>query len=404
MNNIEDKYIELLLKRCLNFDKSKSLFINYDLVNIEFVNKVVEFAKKMGINDIYLDEEDINKEHEILSKIDLDEIENHDYFNNSIWDTYASKDASFLLLETEFPGVMDDIDSNKLARANFIKRKTKPLYKEKQAKEIIPWCIAALPNKVWADSIFPNDVHSYNKLAHAIAKMCMLDEDNPIEAWNNFLDKSRKLADKMNSLEIKSLHYTNSIGTDLTVEYPEGSIWCSAATSDSKVICNMPSYETFTSPSYMKTNGIVYNSKPLVHNGALIDDFYIRFKDGKVVEYDAKVGLDVLKGIIESDSNSCFLGETALVEYDSPISNTRLVFGTTLIDENASCHLALGDGFPECIRDGLNKSRDELKSLGINHSNTHVDFMIGTKDLNIVANTNKGYINIFTNGNFDKNI
>lgn len=400
MDILEDKYIELLLKRCLNFDKSKSLFINYDVVNTSFVEKVVIQAKNMGITDIYLDEEDINKEHSILSKITLDEIETHEYFDKHIWDEYASKDASFLLLETEFPKILDDIDSSKIARANYIKRKTKPIYKEKQAKEIIPWCIAALPNKVWADSIFKNDPNSYNKLFYTICKMCMLDEENPIESWNNYLKKSKKLADKLNSLEIKSLHYINNLGTDLKVEYPKNSIWCSAATENSKVICNMPSYEIFSSPDYTKTNGIVYSSKPLVHNGALIDEFYIKFENGKVVEYDAKTGKDVLKGIIESDSNACFLGETALVEYNSPISNTGLIFGTTLFDENASCHLALGDGFPECIKDGLNKTRDELNTLGINHSNTHVDFMIGTSDLNIEADTNKGKIQIFKDGNF----
>lgn len=396
---MENKYIELLLKRCLNFDKSKSLFINYDVVNVDFVNKVVEFAKDMGIDDIYLDEEDINKEHEILSKISLDEIKSHEYFNEYMWDEYAKKNASFLLLETEFPKVMDDIDEDKIALASLTKRSTKPIYKEKQAKEIIPWCITVLPNKVWAASIFPNDKDSYNKLFNAIAKMCMLDSDDPIKSWDKYLEKSKEMADKLNNLKIKKLHYTNSLGTDLTVEYSNDLIWCSAAT-ESGVICNMPSYEIFTSPDYRKTNGIVYNSKPLVHNGALIDKFYLKFLNGRVVDYDAEVGKKVLKGIIESDSNSCFLGETALVEYDSPISNTGIVFGTTLFDENASCHLALGEGFPECIKDGLNKNKDELLDVGINQSKTHVDFMIGTSDLNITALTENGEVEIFKDGNF----
>ena len=181
---------------------------------------------------------------------------------------------------------------------------------------------------------------------------------------------------------------------------PSNNMWTSVADDiKDNMLVNMPSYEVFTTPDYRYTEGIVYSSKPLLYGGGIVDDFYIKFENGKVVDYDAKVGKDILKGIIESDDNSCYLGECALVDFNSPISNTGKVFKTTLFDENASCHLALGDGFNLTIPNGINMSRDELLERGINQSNNHVDFMIGTEDLVIEAITPDGTIKIF-DGNF----
>ena len=197
------------------------------------------------------------------------------------------------------------------------------------------------------------------------------------------------------------MHYKNNWGTDLTVELPSDVIWNSAAgEEDSNMLVNMPSYEIFTSPNYKKTSGIVYSAKPLIYGGGKIDEFYIEFKEGKVINYDAKQGKEILRQIIESDENSCYLGEVALVNNNSPISNTNLVFGTTLFDENASCHLALGDGFPDSLKEGLTMTKEELLRKGINQSKNHVDFMIGTKDLEIEAETKDGVVQIFKDGNF----
>ena len=167
----------------------------------------------------------------------------------------------------------------------------------------------------------------------------------------------------------------------------------------------MPSYEVFTSPIYNKTNGIVYSSKPLFYNDACIDSFWIKFKDGKVIDFDAKVGKEVLEEIINSDEYSCYLGEAALVEAGSPIDAMNINFGTTLIDENASCHLALGAGFSECIQNGTLMDEKELFSHGINVSRQHVDFMMGTDDLNIIGTTHDGKeIKIFENGKFSQDV
>ncbi len=400
--NKEEKYIDLILNHCINFDKSKSLFISYNSVNKDFINKLIEKVKLMGVNDIGLDEENNEEKMELLNKLDLEDIENNSYFNKSKWDEYAKKDAAFLMFETEFPHLFDDIDSKKVAKAHEVNRKTRPLFRKKEITYEIPWCIAALPNKIWADDLFNNDLNSYEKLENAIYDVCMINTENPIESWNNYLNNLDKLKNKLIDLKIKKMHYKNSLGTDLVVEMPNDAKWC-CASDDKKMnmFVNLPSYEIFSSPFYTKTNGIVYNSKPLIYGGGKIDDFYLEFKDGKVVNFDAKEGYDILKSIINSDNNSCYLGEVALVNYDSPISNTNIVFGTTLLDENASCHLALGEGFGEIFEGGTKLSSDELLKRGVNQSQTHVDFMIGTKDLEITAECEDGEVIIFRNGNFN---
>ena len=400
MEDLENKYIILLLEKCLNFKKSKSLFISFDKVNKDFVDKIIKKAENMGIIDIYLDMEDINVTHDKLKNSSIKEIEKDSYFDKSIWNTYALKNASFLMLETEFPGMFDDIEEEKIAISKKINQNTRKEFRKKESTYEIPWCIAALPNEIWANSIFKNDPKSYEKLFNIICKMCMVDTKNPIESWNNYLKKVDNVATKLNDLKIESMTYKNSLGTNLTVKMPKNHIWNSAAGDNNlDMFVNMPSYEIFSSPSYLETEGIVYSSKPLIYGGGKVDDFYLEFKNGKVVNYDAKKGKEILKSIIESDNNACYLGEVALVNDDSPISNTNLVFGTTLFDENASCHLALGDGFSECLKN-TKMTKDELLKCGINQSVTHVDFMIGTSDLEIEAITKNGKEYIFKNGNF----
>lgn len=394
---MEEKYIELLLDKCVD-KKAKILFISYQKEINEFIQKLIKKAKEKGFNEIHLDCEDIYYTHYILKESTKESILKNPYFDKSSWDTYAKKNASFLIFETEYPGLMNDIDDELIAISAKRKRESRPLYRKMVENCTISWCIAAYPGKLWAESIFKGK-DSYQKLKEAIFQICMINHENPINNWNKHLQKIEEKMDFLNQLNLKKLHYSNSLGTSLDIYLPEGYLFSSA--KDQNVIVNMPSYEVFSSPIYNKTEGIVYASKPLNYNGKTIEDFWIKFVEGRAVDYDAKVGKNILKAIIESDENSCYLGECALVEYNSPISNLNLNFGTTLIDENASCHLALGAGFAECIKNGLNLSEQELLEKGINQSVTHVDFMIGTKDLKITGFTKENQeILIFENGNF----
>ena len=392
----EEKYIELILKKCLKIE-GQPLFINYNKINKNFVKKIEKYAKSIGVCDIYLDERDLNKEREVILNTNLEDIQKNELFNCKKWDEYAQKDAAFLMLESYIPGLMDKIDSDKLSKVSIVNQTTKPIYKEKQLKGLIPWCIAAVPNEYWAKDIFLNSKQPLDDFWNTLADICMLKEENPISSWNKLLKKQAKNLKKLNNMKIKKLYFKNDLGTNLEIELSSKALWQSAC--GNKWIVNMPSYEVFTSPNYKKTNGIVYSSKPLVYSGKIIDKFYLEFKDGKVINFDAKKGKDILKEIINSDEFSSFLGEVALVNYNSPISNTKKVFKSTLLDENASCHLALGSGFLECIENGNNLNKDELKKIGLNSSKNHVDFMIGTKDLTIEADTVNGKLIIMQNGN-----
>ncbi|MBE6157036.1 MAG: aminopeptidase [Firmicutes bacterium] len=393
----EEKYIELLLERCLRLEKGTPLFINYNKVIKAFVSKIVKHAKKLGITDIYLDERDLNAEHELLLNLNVNDIPNENIFNCKVWDEYAKKDAAFLLLDSDIPNLMDDVDSEKIAKASFSRQTTKPLYKEKQLKSLIPWCIAAVPNEFWAKDIFPKSKNPVETFWEVLGDICMLNSDNPISSWNKQLKEQARNIEKLNNLNIKKLHLKNSLGTDLEIELLKDSLWQSASTGE--WIVNIPSYEIFTSPNYKKTNGIVYSSKPLVYSGKIIDKFYLKFKNGKVEEFGAKEGQEILKEIINTDELSSYLGEVAIVNYDSPISNTKMIFKSTLFDENASCHLALGSGFLECLKDVDKYDEEELETIGMNSSKNHVDFMIGTKDLIIEADTKEGTIVIMKDGN-----
>lgn len=402
IEELENKYVNLLIDRCLSFKNGKSLFINYFDDNEKFVEKLVTKAKSKGIDDIYLDRHNKEERHQKLLQ-SVEEIKNDDYFDASIWDEYVKKDAAFLMLSTEFPGYFADIPSENMTTASLKTRTSKPLYKLKQLTNEISWCIAVIPNKIWAKEKFPDlsEDDAYNEYFKLMCHCTMVDRENPIEEWDKFLDRQRSLVRALNDLQITKMHYTNSLGTDLVIGLSPDALWQCAGYEGSDVIVNMPTYEVFTSPDYRLTEGIVYASKPLMYGGALVDKFWVKFKDGKVIDYDAEVGKEILKGIIESDEYSCFLGECALVDKNTAIAQTNFVYGETCLDENASCHIALGDAFPECLKGAEDESIDERRERGLNHSDNHVDFMIGTDDLNIVAETKNGEILIFKNGEFN---
>ena len=209
--------------------------------------------------------------------------------------------------------------------------------------------------------------------------------------------------EKLNALKFKSLHYTNALGTDLTVELPEGHIWEAGndvTLSGQEYIANIPTEELFTSPLKTGVNGVVYASLPLVHDGNIIDGFHFVVKDGKIVEARARQGEETLQAAIAVDEGASYFGEVALVPYDSPISNQKILFYNTLFDENAACHIAFGEAYP-CLEGGQKMTKEELKARGLNDSITHVDFMVGTPDLRIVGTTHDGReIPVFENGNF----
>lgn len=398
------KYSELLLDRCLDVKKGQPLLISAPIEAICFVRVLSECALKKGVNDIYFDFYDDELKHQQLSYLSCDDLGNSLFWNKSVYDLYASKDAAFLMLVSDNPDIMSDISSDIISFSSKLSRKSRPLYKKRQLNNEIAWCIASVSTYGWASKVFDDSKDCVNKLWDLIFDVCLVNTSDPIVSWNKKVSISKKRCLKLNNLNLKTLHYTNSLGTDLYVGLSRNTIWHGAGdTMDDgrDIICNMPTEEIFTTPNRIMTNGCVYSSKPLVYNGCLIEDFKLEFSNGKVISYSAKKGEDILSGIINGDKNSCYLGEVALVDYDSPISNSGVIFYTTLFDENASCHLALGNGFIDSLNDTKNKSNDELIDMGINMSDVHVDFMIGTSDLKITGITyDDEEVLIFDNGNF----
>ncbi len=407
MNNKLEMYADLLLRKGVNIKKNQPLLISAPIESYKFIRVLTKKAYELGVTDIEYDFNDDVIKHDALKYLNMEDLKKTKIFNKKIFDEYAKKDAAFLMLVSEDPNLMDDIEPDKLSETAIFSRQSKPIYKERQHNNELSWCIAAVATNARAKVIFGDNEESINKLWESIFDACYINEDDPNDKWNQFISDTNKKTEKLNNLKIKELHYKNSLGTDLKIELLENSIWSGAGeeTKSGQVfIANIPTQEVFTTPNRFGTNGIVYSSKPLIYNGAFIDEFFIEFKDGKVVNYDAKKGKDALKGIIESDETASYLGEVALVDYDSPISKSKIVHYETLYDENASCHLALGSGFIECTKGFEEKSKEELLKLGFNYSDNHVDFMIGTEDLSIVATTfDNKKIEIFKDGKFNAN-
>lgn len=405
MKELERKYVDLILQRCINFEQSKSLMIHCDFKeHIPFAELIKKRANELGIFDVCINVNDLDAIHDYLLRTPVEEIKLNPIIDKSAWNEYALKGGALVFLNSTAPGLMDDIPSEKIDKMHKESETVVPYYRANVSKYTFPWCIVCMPNERWAKSLFPDCENAYEKLYLYIMKMCMIDQPNPVKSWEEYIRSNNYYKDTLNALGVTSMHFTNSLGTDLTLEIPQGNIWLNLDKTDSKggqMIANMPSYEIFTSPDYRKTNGVVYSSRPLVYGGKLIEDFSITFKDGKVVSVKAKKGQDLLEKVIYETPGAEYLGEVALVQNNSPISNTGLVFNTTLLDENASCHLALGRGFSKTFEGHETATDEQLHERGLNLCKNHIDFMIGTPDLDITAETKEGHKLVFKKGNFN---
>ncbi len=401
-----NKYAQLIVKKGLNIQKGQDLVITADVECAPLVKAVAKAAFAAGARDViphYVDDE-IAKARYMHNDVDyFKEVPNYlvDLHND-----YAKKHAAALSITSEDPEMFKEVDPMKMqTRMNAMHEACKLFYDHLDLM-IDRWCIVGAPSKRWANKVFPDmsDQEALEALWQAIYHVCYVDTPDPLKTWDLHRVSFENRVNKLNAMKIRSLHYTNSLGTDLTVGMNKDYLFAgggSYTTDGLYSFPNMPTEEIFTSPNFKDVNGIVYASLPLNNNGTLIKDFSLTFKDGRIVAYEAKEGLEALRSMIETDEGSHYLGEAALVPYDSPISQMGILFYNTLFDENAACHLAIGKGFAECLKDGVGMSKEELYAHGVNDSLNHVDFMIGTPDLNIEATLEDGSrVMIFKDGIF----
>ena len=303
------------------------------------------------------------------------------------------------------PELLKDIDPEKIQAVSKATSKVMHPLMKYRMNDIVSWTIISAPTEGWAKKVFPNSDDPMSDLWEAIFETTRVNKEDPIKSWNDNIDLLGKKSAWLNENNFTHLHYTNSKGTDLRIGLPKGHIWRAAFTENKKgesFVPNMPTEEVYTLPHKDDVNGKVYSAKPLANAGNVIDNFWVEFKDGLVVDFDAEEGKEALKSLLDRDGdNSKRLGEVALVPFDSPISNSNILFFNTLFDENASCHIALGAAYPTTIEGGNDMTEEELEKNGVNQSLVHADFMIGTEDLNITGIKEDGTeVPVFVNGNW----
>ena len=395
-------YARLIAESGVNVQKGQEVFITAELDQPEFVAMVVEEcyrrkAKKVVVDWNYQPLTRLHVRHQSLTTMST-----LDNYEEARWQHYVDTIPCRIYLLSEDPDGLRGVDQEKMAKAQ---QKKYPIIKgyRDQIENKYQWCIAAVPGVKWAKKLFPElrASQAVEKLWEAILHTSRVDDD-PVAAWDAHNKDLKARCDYLNGLGIRELQYRASNGTDLRVGMIPEAQFCGGGETSLQGIFfnpNIPTEECFISPKRGVAEGIVYSSKPLSYQGQLIDRFWIRFREGKAAEWGAEENEALLTKLITMDEGSAYLGECALVPFNSPINETGILFYNTLFDENACCHLALGMGFADTIRDFEHKTLDECRALGVNDSMIHEDFMIGTADLSIDALCEDGRtVPLFRNG------
>lgn len=314
----------------------------------------------------------------------------------------VEKGFCYVAISAEDPSAFQGVPEEKIAAAAQSRGKALKKYFEKVMSNGIRWCVVSVPTLNWAKKVFPNADDPEKALADAIVSTMRLNAKDPVQKWREHVSVLSGHAKFLNDHDFSYLHFKNKKGTDFTVGLCDGHVWTSAEESAADgvtFVANMPTEEVFTAPHRLKADGTVVSAMPLCYEGNIIDDFSITFKNGKVADFSAKVGYETLKNIINTDEGTKRLGEVALIGKNSPIAKSGVLFYNTLFDENASCHIALGKGYPTTLKNGDKLSAKEKKARGLNDSIEHVDFMIGTKDLTVTGIKKDGTkVPVFING------
>ena len=407
MQDLLKKYAELVVKVGVNLQPDQLLVINSPIECAEFARLIAKAAFEAGAHDVVVSWGDEELAHIRYAGGKKEIFTEFPEWKVRFYQDYAEQGAAFVSIAARNPEIFKDIEPEKLTLAAQAAGAALLEYRARLMNNENTWCVVSVPTAGWAQKVFPGlaEEEAQARLWQEIFRTVRIEPDkDPAEAWKKHIATLQKAAEFLNKKNFKALHYKNSLGTDLTVELPEGHIWAGGAEKAATGVtfaANMPTEEVYSLPLREGVNGVVYASKPLIYHGNRIENFHLTFKEGRVVDFGAEIGEETLKELIDMDEGSHYLGEVALVPYDSPISQSGILFYNTLFDENAACHLALGKAYPTCLKGGEKMDSVTLLQHGVNDSLVHEDFMIGTADLSIVGTTQEGEeVEIFRDGNF----
>ena len=400
-----EEYAELALKIGVNIQKGKKLFISAPIHAVEFVRIITEKAYKMGVKDIIYNWNDDILTYIRFKNISIETLKDFSKWTTKQMEGLAEEGASFLYVISPDPELLKEIDPKKIATAAKSKSIALKKFAKKEMTDEIAWCVLAVPSENWAKKVYPgiDENKAMDKLWESIFFASRVKEGRSIEEWKNHNVNLKSRVKILNLKKFKILHY-KSEGTDLYVEMSPKHIWNAGASITKGGVVfnpNIPTEEVFSMPKKDGINGVLSSTMSLNYGGNLIDNFKLTFKNGKIVEFTAEKGYNILKNLLETDEGAKYLGEIALVPVNSPISNSNTIFYNTLFDENASCHFAFGMAYRSCIEGGTEMTEEELEKNGVNDSLVHVDFMVGSEKLLIDGIDENGEkTTIFRNGNW----
>ncbi|HCV8578309.1 TPA: aminopeptidase [Staphylococcus aureus] len=411
LTNYKEKlqqYAELLVKVGMNVQPKQPVFIRSSVETLELTHLIVEEAYHCGASDVRVVYSDPTLKRLKFENESVEHFANHEIKSYDVEARmdYVKRGAANLALISEDPDLMDGIDSQKLQAFQQQNARAFKGYMESVQKNQFPWVVAAFPSKAWAKRVYPelSVEEAYIKFIDEVFDIVRIDGNDPVENWRQHIANLSVYAQNLQQKNYHALHYVSE-GTDLTVGLAKNHIWEDATSyvngKEQAFIANIPTEEVFTAPDRNRVDGYVTNKLPLSYNGTIIDQFKLMFKDGEIIDFSAEKGEAVLKDLINTDEGSRRLGEVALVPDDSPISNRNTIFYNTLFDENAACHLAIGSAYAFNIEGGTEMTVEEKIASGLNDSNVHVDFMIGSSDLTIYGIFEDGSKElVFENGNW----
>ena len=382
------KYAKLLVANGINVQPGHTVVLNIGVDQAELARLLVKEAYALGAHEVIVQWADDLITRERLLHMPLERLENVPDYKVAEMDYLLEHKTSRLGVRSSDPGALNGVDSERLSRATkALSAAMKPLQVATQANKV-SWTVAAAAGVEWAKKVFPeaaSEEEAVDLLWDQIFKTCRVYEEDPVAAWKAHEERLSAKAKILNEEQFSALHYT-APGTDLTLGLPKNHYWESAGSTNAQgeyFIANMPTEEVFTAPDYRRADGYVTSTKPLSYNGNIIEGIKATFKDGEIIEVTADKGQEVMQKLVFENDGARALGEVALVPDQSPISQSGLTFFNTLFDENASNHLAIGAAYATSVVGGENFSQEELKAAGLNRSDVHVDFMIGSNQMDV---------------------